>query len=126
MGVILSEEEKPSLDELAHFGVKGMKWGVKKAYTERITKKTDRFDRVASGKGSFGDKARTLATTSTHDLAAGRGLKGAASIRSARDKAHLDRINNGHAKLKDVLRMVGTVSNRDIGKGLVYAKNAPN
>lgn len=34
MTVFVGEENKPSLDELAHYGVKGMKWGQKKA---RIT-----------------------------------------------------------------------------------------
>jgi hypothetical protein len=28
--VILDQEEKPSLDDIAHFGVRGMKWGVRK------------------------------------------------------------------------------------------------
>lgn len=46
----MSIQEKPSLDEaLVHFGVKGMKWGVRKERTpaqeiQRLTKKINRID----------------------------------------------------------------------------------
>lgn len=46
-------EEKPSLEELMHYGKKGMKWGVRKQ------RRLDRLERVASGTGSAKDNFKT-------------------------------------------------------------------
>ena len=60
---------------LEHFGVKGMKWGVRNS---------ERTARVASGNGSTGDKVRKVAGSSAVDLIRGKGVQGAAKIQVAR------------------------------------------
>lgn len=42
--MILGEKEKPSLDELVHHGVKGMKWGQHKLKGSDITSARDRHN----------------------------------------------------------------------------------
>lgn len=39
---IYPDDDKPSLDELMHYGVKGMKWGVRRDRTEGVSRSTDR------------------------------------------------------------------------------------
>lgn len=111
--------------ELLHFGVKGMKWGVKKAYVNRVSKQTAHIGRVAEGTGSKVDKARVALGASAHDLAKGRGLKGAATLKNDRIQGHLDRVEHGKKTLKDTLALVGGVSFTDIAKGAKLAKQAP-
>lgn len=50
--------EKPGSPEeiLEHFGTKGMKWGTRKRYVERLKGTAARERRVATGTGSFKDK----------------------------------------------------------------------
>lgn len=43
--MILGEEDKPSLDVLAHHGVKGMKWGVRKQNQTSLSKIGDRLNK---------------------------------------------------------------------------------
>lgn len=111
--------------ELLHFGVKGMKWGVKKAYIARVSKNTAHFGRVADGTASKGDKVRTALTTPFSDMAKGGGLKGGAARVDARVKDHLDRVDKGKKTLEDTLKLVAGVSVGDIIKGAKLAKQAP-
>lgn len=109
-------QEKPSLEDLAHYGVPGMKWGHRKARTGLIDKKTARLDRVASGKGSVLDKAKTLSGASAHRLITSRGLKNEAARKSADLKEQKQRLATGHAKIADILKAYGTVSVVDLAR----------
>lgn len=121
MGRILSEE-KSSLDDLTHYGVKGMKWGVKKAYTDRKKKETGFYGRVASGTGNKRDKFKAVLATPIPDMVKGGGLKGGAARVDKRIQDHLDRVNNGKKTLRDTLALVGGVSVGDVIKGARLAK----
>ena len=51
------------VDFLAHYGVKGMKWGQRRVVknTARVQKRLDRTARVADGTASGGDRLKTAA-----------------------------------------------------------------
>lgn len=57
-------EEKPRLDDLAHYGVKGMKWGVRRSDPSGVSRKTNREARkdaeeFARAKMFYGEGAGT-------------------------------------------------------------------
>lgn len=68
--MIIVGQEKPSLEELSHFGVKGMKWGVRKAVTggeirearKRLAKQSKKYrqERRKVDKTTKGSEARRL------------------------------------------------------------------
>lgn len=98
----MSDTDLTPEEWLAHFGVKGMKWGV------RRQQRLDRLNRVAEGKGSFRDKAKVLLTeTSQASLARNHGLKGAARARAQGLDARKKRIEAGQAKVSDLLALHG-------------------
>lgn len=120
---------------LEHHGIKGMKWGVRKAessgaagaarkvgssvnasYSERMTKASNMWGQVAQGKGSKFDKFRTLLSTPVYKLALGQ-RKSYAQKQSDELKAHVERINNGQAKVKDVLTYAHNIRYVDLIKG---------
>lgn len=115
--------EKPGTpEELVHYGVKGMKWGVRKSYTDRVSKRAARLRRVGEGKGSALDKLRVHGTTSNITLARSAiqrrpGFKGAALIRAEGAEAHVARVQAGEATALDVLRMAGGVNLADVYRG---------
>jgi hypothetical protein len=94
--------EKPSLDELAHVGVKGMKWG------KHRQRRLDRVTRVASGKGSVIDKARVFGTeVSAASAKRNKGFQGAVASRQRELEGRKKRIESGQATVKDFLALHG-------------------
>lgn len=128
--------EKPGTpEELVHFGVKGMKWGQRKAsgikseYLKSTTARGEAQRRVGEGRGSRKDKLQVNLTTSSLSLDRARaakrrglidkkGFQGAALVRANRTEAHVERIQNGEATVHDMLRMAGSVKVRDIRRGI--------
>jgi hypothetical protein len=95
--------------ELVHYGVKGMKWGVRKQRTGRLNVRASRLERVASGEGSFRDKATTLAGTSVYGAVKSRGsLKKEAARRAKNLRSQEKRLATGKAKTMDLLKAYGT------------------
>lgn len=84
---------------LAHYGVAGMKWGVRK------DKRLARLQRVGSGQGSKLDNLRVLGGTSAANLIGNKGLKGAAKKKAENLAAHRDRLMKGEATAKDILKV---------------------
>jgi hypothetical protein len=102
--------ENPQSDELTHYGVKGMRWGVRKARTGDLNVRASRLERVASGKGSLVDKAVTLGGSTAFNLARSRGLKNEAARRAKNYRGQIERLSTGKAKVTDILKAYGTVS----------------
>jgi len=115
--VILDQNDKPTLDDVVHYGVRGMKWGTRRAYASRQQRGVDILNKVASGTANKRQKVAVAVSSSSHDLIRGKSLKGAASRKAAREQEHLDRVLNGKLKARDVLTMVGRVSFHDIASG---------
>lgn len=85
-------------EALAHFGVKGMKWGVRKQ------KQLDHFNRIAAGKGSIGDTLKLSASATIPELIANKGsLKRIAAGRALVLEAQKKRIQSGKATKLDVM-----------------------
>lgn len=98
-------------EELTHYGVKGMKWGVRKARTGRLNVRASRLERVASGKGSFRDKAVTVGGTSAYRAVKARGsLKKEAARRAENLRGQEKRLATGKAKTMDLLKAYGTTT----------------
>jgi hypothetical protein len=111
-----SYDEKPSLEDLAHHGVKGMHWGVRKARTGNIDKETARLDRVAGGGGSVRDKALALNRAKLTKVVRKGGLRSEAARNSADLKAQRARLVAGKATMGDLLKAYGSVSLIDIAR----------
>lgn len=103
-------------EALLHYGVKGMKWGVRKAYTTRVSAAAARDRKVGNKEGAtLGEKIQTHGKTTYPELIrSGGSLTKAALNRADRDEAHVARINSGQGTSKDVLKMVGSVRFADI------------
>lgn len=97
-------EEKPTLDDnlLEHFGVKGMRWGVRRE--NRIA----RLERVGSGKASRADKVRVgLTDTTSAGVIRRGGFRKAAAGKAANMRIRDARVANGHATVMDHLARHG-------------------
>uniref|UniRef100_A0AAU7GX65 Uncharacterized protein n=1 Tax=Streptomyces phage Scarif TaxID=3158858 RepID=A0AAU7GX65_9CAUD len=106
-------------NELIHYGVKGMKWGVRKARTGQLDARASRNERVAAGKGSLVDKAVTLGGSSALRLGMSGGLKNEAARRAKNKRAEIKRLATGKAKVTDILKAYGTVSAADLGRAAI-------
>lgn len=82
--------------ELKHFGVKGMKWGVRKQ------RELDRANRVAGGTASKGEKIGLLLNTSLGELAVNKGsLRRVAKGKAFILQAQKERIESGKVTVGD-------------------------
>lgn len=86
-------------DFLAHYGVKGMKWG------KRKQSQADSLRRVGSGGGSTSDKVRAIGGLSTMDvMRGGGGIKKAATKKADRIQGKIDK-NDAKRSAKDAQRV---------------------
>lgn len=98
-------------NELTHYGVKGMKWGVRKQRTGRLNVRASRLERVASGKGSVRDKATTIAGTTVYGAVKSRGsLKKDAARRAENLRGQERRLATGKTKTTDLLKAYGSTT----------------
>jgi hypothetical protein len=90
-------------DFLEHFGVKGMRWGV------RRQARLERVQRVAAGTASAGERLR-FAFTDTSTLAILRrgGAGGAAAARVSQIERQRDTIQSGQVRVRDALGVYGS------------------
>lgn len=116
-------------DFLAHYGKKGMKWGVRRAKARdakgrdrfgnrnnfNAQKRVNRIKRVASGKAGLTDKVRVGLTTSNYDYFSNQfSLKHASEQRLDRAKRAQRKIKNGKKNVTDILSRLGGVDIREI------------
>ena len=119
---LLLDNFSTSLD---HAGVKGMKWGQRKARiqakrTGRQQKVIDRHRRVAAGGGSARDKATVALGTSGHRLIKGKGLQGGAQLTLKAAEAQKQKVISGEKKVQDILlRKVYGMNVRDLNYSMI-------
>ena len=115
-------------DFLAHYGVKGMKWGVRKRRAG-LQERADALNRVAKGKSTTSDKILATNTLSALDIARGRGIKSGAAIKAkqyekavakldAKAARKSEKAANGKAAAKkasqkNARRRIDTISNEE-------------
>lgn len=109
---MITKEKPPLTAEFVHSGVKGMKWGVRKGYTQRQSRQAQREIAVGKGGGTRTQKLRVHGATSVIGLAAGP--KSSALRRGISRQKHADRLKNGQESAADLLRLYGTFKLSDI------------
>ena len=98
---------------LAHYGKKGMKWGVRN--TAKVQKRVDRIRRVASGTASKSDRRKAaLLDVAAIDLIRGKGLRTGAQKTLDRNEATKKKIVGGKRKAYDILSPLNGVTMRDL------------
>lgn len=102
-------QQNPPRGDLAHYGVKGMKWGVRKARTGNLDRHAKPLERVAAGTGGKRDKVYASLHTPLKGIAK-QGLRKAAGAEASKARAEIDRLANGKATTGDILRAYGSVT----------------
>jgi hypothetical protein len=98
-------------EELVHYGIKGMKWGVQKARTGRLNVRASRLERVSTGKGTARDKIVTIAGTNAYGAIKSRGsLKKEATRRAENLRGQERRLATGKAKALDIIKAYGSTT----------------
>ena len=93
---------------LEHFGVKGMKWGV------RRDRRAQTHAKVGRGEGTRGERLRSAVQIGPKDFIKGRGLQGAARIKGARQLERNARVRSGQGSVRDKLAYVGGTRYQDM------------
>lgn len=94
-------------DFLAHYGVKGMKWGVRKQ------RQADSLRRVSQGRGSKGDTAKAVAGMKTSEFVRGGGsFKKAAGKKADRIESKISK-NNAKRDARDATRAKASAARAD-------------
>jgi hypothetical protein len=100
--------EKPALEDLEHFGVKGMKWGV------RRERRAQTHVNVGKGEGTRSEKIRSGATIGPVDFVKGRGFQGAAARKGERQQLRNARVKSGESSVRDKIAYYGGSKYQDI------------
>lgn len=109
--MIITEE-----DYLEHYGVKGMKWGV------RRQRRIDVLRRAGAKDSTISTRVRAATNLGVIDLAKGRGIRGGAARKATRLTDRRARIKAGEASVMDKLKHYGSYGSIDAIP--VRAKNA--
>lgn len=112
-------------DFLEHYGVKGMKWGVRKGVrgranavvSRKLNTAIDYNDRVASGKASAVQTLRVAVSASVFELAKNKGVKNVAAARADKGRAIRSRLETGEATFKDKMLTYGNVTLLELARG---------
>lgn len=112
-------DEKPSLDDLVHYGVPGMKWGVKKARTGDVAVATSRLDKIADKSASRLNKTIFFAFEATpYRMIKSGGVAKEAKRQSDLLKAHSERLATGQATFRDLVTAYTHVSLISVAKSM--------
>lgn len=106
------DEGKPSLDELEHYGTKGMKWGVRKNSLrgQALNAKRSRLKALDPKKATWREKVNTPGIKAMRE----GGYEKAALKRRKETIDRQARVLQGKAKASEVLREIGNLSLIDI------------
>lgn len=110
---------------LAHYGVKGMKWGQRKGVKGRADRVVSRklndaidfHERVASGKGSASQTLRVAVSSSLLTLARNKGIKGTAAKRASEGRDIRKRLESGEATFRDKMNTYGQLTLVELARG---------
>lgn len=123
MTYILGQEKPPLSEVLSHYGVVGMKWGVRKRYVQELNTEITRLNRVATNRADLIDKIETAAQTPIHRLIKDRGIKKYAKTHAEDLKAHRERLLNGETQAKDIIRLYSHVRLRHVDRRDIDTQN---
>jgi hypothetical protein len=108
--MLIDEVQRPQEVEefLEHFGIKGMRWGV------RRQRRNQALARAAKGNAGVLTKVRAFREENIIDLVKGRGIRGGAKIREKRLRERIQRLKAGKGSARDIVVHYGSTRMVDL------------